>query len=119
MSRPRERIEARISSWFKSLEESKRTERREKGRSFATISRECGAYGTTIADILCEHLHRHERNRDAPWAVFDKELFQKVIDEHKNAFIQEVSVAEFHLYESVLLREGPLYKILETYHLGQ
>ena len=50
--------------------------------------------------------------------VPDKKLFQKVVDEHKNAFIQQVSVADFHLYESILLREGPLYKVLETYHLG-
>jgi 2'-5' RNA ligase len=51
--------------------------------------------------------------------VPDKKLFQKVIDENKNAFIQEIYVAEFHLYESILLREGPLYKVLETYHLSE
>ena len=44
--------------------------------------------------------------------VPDKRLFQKVIDENKNAFIQEVSVAEFHLYESILFKEGPVYRIL-------
>lgn len=49
--------------------------------------------------------------------VPDKKLFQKCIDENKNAFIQEVSVAEFHLYESILQREGPVYKVLETYRL--
>ena len=71
MPGPRERMEARISSWFRSLEESKRTERREKGGPFVTISRESGAYGTTTADMLCEHLRRHERSRGSPWAVFD------------------------------------------------
>jgi 2'-5' RNA ligase len=49
--------------------------------------------------------------------VPDKKLFQQFIDENRNAFIQEVSVAEFHLYESILLREGPVYKVLETYEL--
>ena len=49
--------------------------------------------------------------------VPDKKLFQAMIDEHKNAFIQQVSVAEFHLYESILQREGPVYRILESYTL--
>ena len=82
MPKPRERMEASISSWFKNLEESKKTERREKGKPFVTISRESGAYGTTIADMLCEYLREHERRQGASWAVFDKELIQKVIEEH-------------------------------------
>lgn len=49
--------------------------------------------------------------------VPDKRLFQSVLEEHKNAFIQQVSVAEFHLYESILQREGPVYRILESYIL--
>jgi cytidylate kinase len=83
MPMPREKIEARISSWYKNLEEHKKTERREKSGPFVTISRESGAYGTTIADKLCEYLRKHERRREAPWAVIDKELIQKVIEEHQ------------------------------------
>ena len=49
--------------------------------------------------------------------VPDKKLFQAMIDRHKNAFIQEVSVAEFHLYESILQREGPIYRVLTTFSL--
>jgi len=49
----------------------------------------------------------------------DKHLFQKMIDEHKKAFIQEVSVTEFRLYESILQREGPIYKVLEQYRLKE
>jgi RNA 2',3'-cyclic 3'-phosphodiesterase len=51
--------------------------------------------------------------------VPDKNLFQSMIDRHKSAFIQEFSVAEFHLYESILQREGPVYRILETYGLRE
>jgi cytidylate kinase len=83
MPRPRERMEARITSWLKHLQESEKTERREKKRPFVTISRESGAYGKTIADMLAEYLLKHERRRGAPWAVFDKELIQRVIEEHK------------------------------------
>jgi hypothetical protein len=83
MPRPRERMEAHMSFWFKHLQESEKTERREKRRPFVTISRESGAYGTTVADILAEHLRNHERRREASWAVFDKELIQEVMEEHK------------------------------------
>ena len=82
MPGPRERMETRITSWFKHLQESEKTERKEKNPPFVTISRESGAYGTTIADMLAEHLRQHERRREAPWAVFDKELIQKVIEEY-------------------------------------
>lgn len=53
------------------------------------------------------------RIKDVP----DKHLFQRMLDEHKKARMQEFSVREFHLYESVLTREGPIYKVLEGYGL--
>ena len=49
--------------------------------------------------------------------VRDKHLFQRVIDEHKKARMQEISVREFHLYESILNREGPIYRELEAFSL--
>lgn len=49
----------------------------------------------------------------------DKHLFQQMIDRHKKAFIQEVSVTEFYLYESILQKQGPVYRILETYTLDR
>jgi RNA 2',3'-cyclic 3'-phosphodiesterase len=49
--------------------------------------------------------------------VPDKQLFQKMIDEHKHDWLQEFSVVEFNLYESILLKEGPLYKVVESYKL--
>ncbi len=116
MPRPREKMEARISSWFKHLEESKRTERREKSRPFVTISRESGAYGTTIADMLAEHLREHERRREAPWAVFDKELIQKVIEEHKFPVIFERYFVESSapLIEDILAELFGLHPPQET-----
>ncbi len=83
MPRPRERMEAHMSSWIKGLHESRKTERRERHPPFVTISRESGAYGMTIADLLAEHLRKHERRRAGFWAVFDKELIQKVMEEHQ------------------------------------
>jgi RNA 2',3'-cyclic 3'-phosphodiesterase len=49
--------------------------------------------------------------------VTDKHLFQSVIDMHKKTRMQEVRVNEFHLYESILTREGPIYKVQETFKL--
>jgi 2'-5' RNA ligase len=48
----------------------------------------------------------------------DKQLFQKMIDEHKKTWMQEIQVREFHLFESILNREGPVYKIVESYKLA-
>jgi len=45
----------------------------------------------------------------------DKQLFQKLIEEHNKAFIQEVSVSEFSLYESILHRDGPVYNVLQRF----
>ena len=49
---------------------------------FVTISRETGAYGLTIAKSLGEYLQKHERRKKCPWTVFDKELLDRVVQEH-------------------------------------
>ena len=53
------------------------------------------------------------RIKDVP----DKQLFQKMIDMHKTDRLQEFSVSVFNLYESILLKDGPLYKVVESYRL--
>jgi RNA 2',3'-cyclic 3'-phosphodiesterase len=47
--------------------------------------------------------------------ITDKHLFQSVIDVHKKTWMQEIQVSEFHLYESILMREGPIYKVIESF----
>ena len=84
MTNLRRRAEADVSSWFKHLEKfQKATHRQRESRPFVTISRESGAYGMTIAEMLAEYLRKRERRQDAPWTVFDKELIKKVIEEHE------------------------------------
>ena len=82
MPRPRERMEAQMTAWFKDLHTSKEAERRDKDRPFVTISRECGACGTTVADMLAQYLQKHEPNDEVSWAVYDKELIQKVMEDY-------------------------------------
>jgi cytidylate kinase len=81
--RPGERMETHISSWLKHLQEPEKAARKEKHRPFITISRESGAYGTTIADELVGYLNRDEHRGDIAWAALDKELARKVIEDHK------------------------------------
>jgi cytidylate kinase len=77
-------IESRVSSWFKQLDESTSLKHRPReNKPYVTISRQSGAYGTTIAEMLAEYLSKRERRRDAVWAIFDKELIKKVIDDNK------------------------------------
>ncbi len=83
MPRPGERMETQVTAWLKRLQESGKTQHRCGGRPFVTISRECGAYGTTFANMLAGHLRERERRREGAWAVLDKELVKKVIEEHK------------------------------------
>jgi cytidylate kinase len=77
-------IESRVSSWFKQLDESAGMKHRPReNKPYVTISRQSGAYGTTIAEMLAEYLSKRERRRDAVWAIFDKELIKKVIEDNK------------------------------------
>jgi 2'-5' RNA ligase len=48
----------------------------------------------------------------------DKQLFQKIIDQHKKTRMQDIQVIEFHLYESTLLQNGPIYKLIESFKLS-
>ena len=50
--------------------------------------------------------------------INDKHRFQQNIDKLKNIFIQEVPVNEFHLYESILRPQGPIYNLVENFKLG-
>lgn len=77
-------IEANVTSWFKQLDETNNLKKRPREhKPFITISRESGAYGITMAEMLVEYLSKRERRHDAVWAVFDKELIKKVINENK------------------------------------
>ena len=48
----------------------------------------------------------------------DKKGFQRLIDLHQSGPIHKEEVKEFHLFESILRPQGPLYKIIESFELG-
>jgi RNA 2',3'-cyclic 3'-phosphodiesterase len=47
----------------------------------------------------------------------DKALFQQTIDRYKTLSSGEFNASSFILFESILKKEGPTYKTLETFHL--
>lgn len=49
--------------------------------------------------------------------IQDKKFFQLIINEYKKTSIQTVEVKAFYLLESILRKEGPVYRIVETFNL--
>lgn len=47
----------------------------------------------------------------------DKKRFQQAVDKHREGHIQKKEVKNFHLFESILRPQGPVYSILESYAL--
>ena len=45
----------------------------------------------------------------------DKSFFQQKIDEYKELTTMSVRIVSFHLYESILKKEGPVYLNLKTF----
>lgn len=80
---------------------------------FVTVSRQAGAGGTTVAEILAELLNRHpDLDTRTPWTVFDRELVQRVISDHGlqrslEDQIQEDSVSELQTIVQELFGAQP------------
>jgi cytidylate kinase len=47
-----------------------------------TISRQSGSGGHSVAEKLLEHLQAHETEGGRPWAIFDRNLVEKVLEDH-------------------------------------
>ncbi len=48
-----------------------------------TISREAGAGGITIAELLGQRLTAEKMPAESPWAVFDANLAKQILEDHK------------------------------------
>jgi cytidylate kinase len=51
-------------------------------RRAVTISRQTGSGGHSVAERLAEYLQEHAAEGSCPWAIFDRNLVEKVIEEH-------------------------------------
>jgi cytidylate kinase len=74
-----EKCQAFIETQFKPARPG---ERAPGERPLVTISRETGAGGTTLAEALATYLNARIPKKAVPWTVFDKNLIEKVLEEH-------------------------------------
>jgi cytidylate kinase len=52
-------------------------------RLAVTISRQAGSGAHAVAEKLADYLQAHAPNPACPWAVFDRNLVEKVLEDHK------------------------------------
>lgn len=50
--------------------------------------------------------------------IHNKKHLKDVIDMHNGNRLQQLTATKFYLYESILKREGPVYKVITGYHLA-
>lgn len=73
-----------------------------------TISRETGAGGVTIGRLLADHLEMRTRGKAGSWAVFDRNLVARVLQDHAlqrrlSDYMPEDSVSSFRdAFEEVI-----------------
>jgi len=75
-------FESYVSCQIKALENSGK----QKARTvcpFVTISRQAGAGGITIGEKLVADLWENDKEAVCPWAIFDKTLVNRVLEDHQ------------------------------------
>jgi len=51
-------------------------------RRAVTISRQAGCGALVVAEKLAQYLQQHPSGNNCPWAVFDRNLMEKVLEDH-------------------------------------
>jgi hypothetical protein len=77
-----------------------------------TISREVGAGGDAVSERVCELLQKQRRHEQVKWTVFDKNLIEKVIEDHNlpeklSEYLEEDKINEINSMVSELLGLHP------------
>ena len=75
-----EKIQAFAAAQFQA--KSKGKEKAPGERPVVTLSRQAGAGGVTVAEAIAAHLTSRSPKGSVPWAVFDKNIVEKVLAEH-------------------------------------
>jgi cytidylate kinase len=68
---------------------------------FITISRQTGAGGITVGRMLEAYLKEHDKKTECSWTLFDKNLVEKVMEEHHlpekfSEYMKEDKVSELN-----------------------
>lgn len=97
-----------------------------------TISRQTGAGGYTIGRQLVDYLHQHGQQTDCPWTFFDRNLMEKVMEDHglpkrlseylpeaHRSFVEEMveEILGLHPPSEILFRQTS-ETILRLAHMG-
>jgi cytidylate kinase len=51
-------------------------------KGVVTLSRQAGSGAHTVAERLAEYLQAHDRDAACPWTIFDRNLVEKVLEDH-------------------------------------
>jgi hypothetical protein len=77
-----------------------------------TISREVGAGADAVSERVCDLLQKKRRHEEVKWTVFDKNLIEKVIEDHNlpeklSEYLEEDKITEINSMVSELLGLHP------------
>jgi cytidylate kinase len=82
-----------------------------------TISREVGAGGDAVSERVCDLLQKKRRYEEVKWTVFDKNLIEKVIEDHNlpeklSEYLEEDKITEINSMVNEILGLHPPIWIL-------
>ena|ERR1035437_819421 len=77
-----------------------------------TFSREVGSGGDVVSERVCDLLQKKRKNEQVKWTVFDKNLIEKVIEDHNlpgklSEYLEEDKITEINSMVSELLGLHP------------
>jgi cytidylate kinase len=79
---PHRSIAAYLNAHLKESQSYSGQNDRRRTRPYITISRQVGAYGTTVASALKKEFTECERRLEVHWQVYDKDLIEQIVQEH-------------------------------------
>jgi cytidylate kinase len=84
-------------------------------RRAVTISRQAGCGARVVADKLARHLQAHSPKDPVPWTVYDRNLMEKVLEDHD----LPSRLARFLPEDRVSFLEDIMADLLQTYPSSQ
>jgi cytidylate kinase len=84
-------------------------------RRAVTISRQAGCGALAVAEKLARYLQEHSPKNTRPWAIFDRNLMEKVLEDHD----LPTRLAQFLPEDRVSYLEDIMADLLQTYPPSQ
>ena len=84
-------------------------------RRAVTISRQAGCGALAVAEKLAHYLHEHSPRNARPWTVFDRNLMERVLEDHD----LPPRLAQFLPEDRVSYLEDIMADLLQTYPSSQ